>query len=196
MAAADRGDEEPIARGLRGRAAPLAIGAVAVVYLSAIWIEAVDAGSAARRLSLPAPIAYFTQIAGLFERAARHALDHRVEGYACGEGKWVEIDVSPSFPIEAENKENRLYRALHFYSEHRPTMRALDKFVVDRHNDRSAQKIGGVRFVRLRLPLPEPGAPVPRFSRRPLETYPEEARKNLYWTPESTRITRCAWFTP
>lgn len=199
-------DGEGVARAWGEAVVPrLLAGVLAAGYLAAVLTEAAKSGTSARWL--PSPVAYFTQVAALFPRASRTAIEYRVEGFQCREGRegrggqWVEIDVRPWFPIDADNKENRFYRAMHFYHDHRQTMRALDEFVVGHYNadavDAAAQGngrelLGGVRFVRLLLPFGDPGEGTERYARKALAEQPADQRKDLYWTPESKREERCA----
>jgi|HubBroStandDraft_4_1064222.scaffolds.fasta_scaffold448832_1 hypothetical protein len=194
----DEREDDGIVRAWRGRRAPVVLAVLAAVYIAAVWSEAVKSGTSARWM--PAPLAYFTQIARLFPRAATATLDYRVEGFRCRDATWAEIDVTPFFPIDADNKENRFYRALHFYHDHRPTMRALDAFTVTRYNEgaiaaaaqgRGGERIGGIRVHRLTIPFGVPGEGAERYARRPLFAYPEDERKELYHTPESMREERC-----
>jgi hypothetical protein len=195
------------------------LGAVAFVYLGSIWAEAAVKSAVSTRW-LPGPLAYFAQIAALFPVPTRHAVDYRVEGFRCRDKAWVEIEVSPWFPIDADNKESRFYRAIHFYGDqhpHRQTLHALDEFIVSHYDgdivDASsrglggdtfhggaasgptprapAEPIGGVRFVRLHVPLGSPGDGSPRYQRTPLWDHPADERKDLYYTPESKREERC-----
>src|SRR5262249_6884338 len=143
------------------------LGLIAAAYLVAVFGEAEKSGTAAKYL--PAPVAYFTQLAALFPRASHGAIDYRAEGWVCRDQKWIEIEPRKWFQIDAENKENRFYRALFFYHLHRQTMRALDDFLVSHYNadahDQAAAgsgatpEIGGVRFTRVTLPLGNPGEP-------------------------------------
>jgi hypothetical protein len=196
-----RRDDTGIARAWGDLAAPkVVLGLIAAVYLVTVFAEAAKAGTAAK--VLPAPLAYFTQLAALFPRASHGAIDYRAEGWVCRDRKWIEIEPRKWFPIDAENKENRFYRAMYFYHLHRQTMRALDDFIVD-HYDADARdqaaagtgappEIGGVRLTRVIVPLGTPGEPEARYARKPLGEYPEDQRKELYWTPESKREERCA----
>jgi hypothetical protein len=95
--------------------------------------------------------------------------------------------------MDADNKENRFYRALHFFKGNRPGSQAIDEYLVTRHNLRVGhdERIGGVRLLSLREPLPEPGKPIAPYARRALDTYPADERKNWYWTPNSKRAARC-----
>jgi hypothetical protein len=195
--------EDPeVARSFGGAVVPVILGVIALAYLGAVWSEARKPGTSAKWL--PAPLAYFTQIAALFPGASRHAIDYRVEGWRCRDKQWVEIDHRAWFPIEADNKESRFYRAMHFYADgraHRQTLQALDEFIVDHHNadtiDLRAQgkggdEIGGVRFVKLTTPFGNPGDGSPRYERKPLTSFAEDQRKDMYYTPESKREKRCA----
>ena len=189
------------ARAWGGILVPGVLAGLAAVYFAGIWAEAMKSGTAARWF--PAPVAYFMQVAALFPGATRHAIDYRVEGFRCRDRTWTEIDVTPWFPIDADNKENRFYRAIHFYGDqhpHRQTLRALDEFIVSHYDadaidaiaqGRGGEVIGGVRFVRLHVPFGKPGDGSARYERMPLDTYPADQRKNLYWTPESKREERC-----
>jgi hypothetical protein len=206
----DPRDDDEVARawsGKRGTIVTYLLGAVAVGYFASIWAEAaIHQGTAGR--FLPAPLAYFAQLAVLFEKPVTHVHDYRVEGYRCRDRTWFEIDTSPWFPIDADSKENRLYRAVFFYRErspHRPTMRALDEFVVSHYDaDRidaasrgqSSDLIGGMRVVKILAPVSSPSTGTPRFARAPLSSYPEDQRTDIYHTPESMREERCKQLGP
>jgi len=195
---ADDGGE----RAWGGTLVPAVLAVLAATYFVGVWAEAAKAGTAARWF--PAPIAYFMQVAALFPGAAHHAIDYRVEGWRCRDKTWAEIDVTPWFPIDSDNKESRFYRAIHFYGDqhpHRQTLRALDEFIVSRFDadaidavaqGRGGEPIGGVRFVRLHVPFGKPGDGSARYERKPLDGYPTDQRKDLYYTPESKREERCA----
>ena len=193
-------EDDGVARAWGGGVVTKALGVVAVVYLAGVWSEAVKSGTSARWL--PAPVAYFTQVAALFPGAARVTLDYRVEGYRCRDKSWSEIDVRPYFPIDADNKENRFYRFFHFYHQaDEEMMRALEAFVLHHHNadaidaaaaGRGGEQVGGVRFVRLKLPIGAPGDGEPRYERKPLDAYPDEVRERIFATPKAQREERCA----
>src|SRR5262249_50081296 len=150
-----------------GGVIPTVLAIVAAVYYAGVWAEGRKAGTAAR--FLPAPVAYFTQVAALFPGAAQSATDYPVEVYRCKDRAWTEIDASPWSPIEADNKENRFYRAIHFYGDehpHRQTLQALDEYIVTHFNadaidaaaqGRGGEEVGGVRFARLHVPFGNPG---------------------------------------
>lgn len=195
-------EDDGVARAWGGGVVPKVLGAIAIAYLVAIWSEARKSGTSAK--FMPQSLAYFTQIAGLFPGASRHAIDYRVEGFRCRDAQWMEIDVAPWFPIEADNKENRFYRAMHFYADgrpHRQTLRALEAFIVDHYNadniDLRAQgkggdSIGGVRFVKVTTPFGKPGDGSARYVKQPLSSFTADQRKEMYYTPESKREERCA----
>ncbi len=164
--------------------------AVAGLYLATVWLDGV--GSTWPAKITPRPWLYFSQVAALFVNAAPKVIDYRAEGWSCTEHRWVEIDVRPYFRIDADNKENRFQRALQFYRKNRNVMRALEDFVVKRHNAASgAPPIGGVRFSSLRLPYPAPGEHVAPFEQRPLASYSADQKKDWFWTPTSRRAQRC-----
>jgi len=196
-------EEDGVVRGWGEGPIPTLLGVIAAVYFIAVWSEAaIRSGIATRWLSNG--LGYFAQIATLFPGPTQHAIDYRVEGYRCSDQTWVELDVSPYFPIDAGNKENRFYRAIHFYGDqhpHRPTLRALDEFIVARYDrdvvevaaqGRGGDSIGGVRFVRLRLAFGKPGDGSARYEAKPLGVYTPAERTDLYYTPESKRQERCA----
>jgi hypothetical protein len=155
---------------------------------------------------IPRPLRYFTQVACLFSESARAAIDYRAEGFSCAHRSFQEIDVGPYFPIDHDSKENRFYRALHFYREDRTTMRALDAYVLARHNQavREARGVagddsgilGGVRFSSVRVPVGEPGEAVTRYERKPLLAYPDSMLRHFYYTPASERARRCRDLEP
>ena len=171
-----------------------ALVAIAGLYLADVWLDGV--GSNLPGKVLPRSLLYFGQIAALFPHAGEKQIDYRAEGWVCAERKWVEIDPRPWFPIDADNKENRFYRAVQFYRENRTVMRALDEYVTKHHNAAHDRKIGGVRILSLRIPLPPPGAKIDPYKREELAKYPEDQRHNWYWSPGSMRRERCADKSP
>lgn len=170
-----------------------ALVALAGIYLADVWLDGV--GSNLPSKVLPRSLLYFGQIAALFPHAGEKQIDYRAEGWLCAERKWVEIDPRPWFPIDRENKENRFYRAVQFYRENRKAMRALDEYVTTNHNAAhqadASKKIGGVRILSLRIPLPPPGTKIVPYKREELAKYPEDQRHDWYWTPGSMRRERC-----
>jgi hypothetical protein len=207
----DRQRGNDVARAFGGTAVPRVLAVLSVLYFTGVFFEAAKNGTAAKYLGkamgseAAAPFAYFTQLAALFPGASRHAIDYRVEGWRCRDKTWAEIDVRPYFPIDADSKENRFYRAIHFYGDahlHRQTLHALDEFIVHGYDTdaveaavhgKPSEPIGGVRFVKVMVPFGGPGEGSPRYERRALEAYPEDQRKTLaYHTPESKREERCS----
>jgi hypothetical protein len=162
---------------------------VAALYVGTVWLDGV--GSTFPAKLLPRPWVYFAQVAALFTTASPRIIDYRAEGWVCADKKWVEVDVRPYFPLDAENKENRFQRVLQFYRKNRTVMRALEDFVMRRYNATASHEIGGVRFLSLRIPYPAPGEHVSPYERRPLTEYPKDQRKDWYWTPRSKRAERC-----
>ncbi len=178
----------------RGR---IALRAVAAAYLLSVALD--GAGCKTPGQLLPRPIAFFTQVSVLFPRAAHATIDYRAEAWVCSKQSWVELDVRPYFPVDPDDKENRFNRAMHFLRENRPTMHALDRYLVRSHDDHPGadgvdpgERIGGVRLLSLRIPIPPVGSAFERYQRYPLSHYPEAERKVFYHTPESVRDRRCA----
>jgi hypothetical protein len=140
---------------------------------------------------------YFTQIACLFPNAATHAIEYRLEVWDCERREFSELDFRPLFPLHADDKENRFQRTAHFYKQNRQVMRALERYVVEQQRVREpSRKLGGIRLLSLRLPLPAPGEPVARWQSEPLSSYPEERRRLWYYTPNSRRRVFCSGETP
>jgi hypothetical protein len=189
--------EEPdeIARAWQAPLATRVLTVVAAVYFGSIWLDAM--GSNLHTRLLPNTLTYFTQVAGLFPNAALATIEYRVEGWDCAGNRWREIDPRTDFPMDADSKENRFYRALHFFRQSRPVMHALDEFLVDRHNARARDGreevglIGGIRTQSIRVPLPQPGQKIERYARLPADSYPEGQRHYWYWTLTSRREERC-----
>jgi hypothetical protein len=168
---------------------------IAAVYLLTVWLDGI--GSSLPLKTTPRVWLYFCQIAALFKNAGQMAIDYRAEGWSCAEHRWVEIDVRPWFRIDADNKENRFHRALQFYRKERKVMRALEEYVLVRSNEApNGPKIGGVRFLSLRVPYPKLGEHVERAARKPLPEYPPEMRHDWYWTPGSRRKEQCGDRSP
>jgi hypothetical protein len=163
---------------------------LAVVYLGTVWLDGVGSNLPARLL--PRPFVFFAQFAALFKNAGLMAIDYRAEGWSCSEKRWVELDVAPWFPIDADNKESRFHRALQFYRKERRVMQALEAYVIRRNNESSSRPpIVGVRFSSLRIPYPEIGARVERFELKPIASYPKDYQHAWYYTPMSRRRERC-----
>ena len=173
-----------------------ALRVLAALYLVGVWLDGTGTGIAAR--VLPRTPNYFLQVAALFPYdPPSPSIDYRAEAFLCvDERAWTEIDTRPYFPIDADDKENRFERVMHFFRENRKTMNALDAYLVERHNaggreDGIQGRIGGVRFVSLRIPIPPPGTRLERTVRRPLSAYPDEQRALFYHTPRSRLGERC-----
>ncbi len=170
------------------------------LYLLGVWLE--GAGSSLPREVLPRTPLYFLQIAALFPHAAVNVIDYRAEAWLCQERRWQELDTRAYFPLDPDDKENRFQRVMHFLRDNRPTMRALDEFIVSGHSAGGLPvpdglpddaKLGGIRVLSLRLPIPEPGTALARAERKPLSDYPRSVRKNFYYTPKSKRAERCGY---
>jgi hypothetical protein len=192
---------DPVSEPPRHSRAHYAFIALGALYLAGVWLEAV--GSSLPGEILPRTPHYFLQIAALFPRAAINVIDYRAEAWLCGDHEWQEIDTRAYFPLDPDDKENRFQRVMHFLRDNRPTMNALDQYVVDGHARGSLSdgipgttQIGGVRVLSLRLPLPEPGSAITPMQRRPLAEYPEAVRKAWYWTKASKRAERCGYHDP
>ncbi len=184
-------------RPARGRVLLSVVGAL---YLAGVWLEGV--GSGLPGAVLPRTPLYFLQIAALFPRAAVNVIDYRLEGWVCRERRWRELDPRAYFPLDPDDKENRFQRVMHFLRDNRPTMRALDDFIVAGHAHGAGggpdgvpneEPLGGIRVLSLRLPLPEPGARLERTTHRPLTDYPKSERKYFFHTPQSKRAERCGY---
>jgi hypothetical protein len=180
-----------------GRRGRWALRLLAALYLAGVWLEGVGWG-APLHAALPQWLEFFTQVSALFPHAAQYSIDYRAEGYVCDTGEWQEIDTRPYFPIDENDKENRFARVMFFYRKQKAVLNSVDRFLVDRHNGAtaddgipSARKIGGVRLLSLRIPLPEIGAPLVRVHRVPLADIPENERKTWFTTPSQRITLRC-----
>src|SRR6476619_2976725 len=123
---------------------------VAALYILVMFMEGIGASPTS---ALYQPILLFCQTAALFPRAATHSIEYRAQGYTCS-GHVVEIDVRPFFPIHADDKENRFSRAMHFVRSEPLAMEALEAYVMREYNRSASDKIGGVSFIGLNIPLP------------------------------------------
>jgi hypothetical protein len=164
---------------------------VAGIYALFVWMDASGLNLPDR--ILPLPLRFFMQEAALFPDAARDAIEYRAEGYLCDARRFEEVDVRPYFPIQRDDKESRFYRAMFFHRRQKKVLEALDEFIVKEHNRAHPEaRIGGVMLLSLRIPIPPPGTPEPRYQRLPLADYPQEVeRKYWYATPSSERTQRC-----
>jgi hypothetical protein len=177
------------------------LGVLAILYLSGLWLDGI--GSGLPRKILPRPALYFVQVAGLFTGSVAAAIDYRAQAWLCDDRRWVELDTRPYFPINRDDKENRFHRSLHFFGQHRPTLQALESYLIGRHERSGVDdglphgaRVGGVRLVRLRHAIPEPGQPPELWHRRPLVQYPDTQRTGMYWTPRSRRAQKCGGLAP
>jgi hypothetical protein len=166
-------------------------------YLLGVWLEGVGWGAPLRN-NLPHWIGFFHQVAALFPRAAHYAIDYRAEAYVCDKGEWKELDVRPYFPIDVNDKESRFQRVMFFYRRQKMVMNTLDRFLVDVHNQGAKddgipadEKIGGVRLMSIRGPIPAIGDPLVRVHWVPLAEIPEKERKNWYQTKSGNITERC-----
>jgi hypothetical protein len=185
-------------RASRLRPALLVLGAL---YLCGVWLEGIGA-------SIPNPVVlqpalYFLQVAALFTSAATVPVDYRAEAWLCEERRWVEMDTRPYFAIDRDNKENRFHRALHFYKRNRATLQTLERYLLESHMRGHAEdgvppraRVGGIRFLSVRRPIPAAGEPATRWRRAPLAEYSKDERRLLYWTPPSKRQARCGGSIP
>lgn len=179
------------------RRARIALRVLAVGYLASIALD--GAGCSLPSQVLPRAAAYFTQVSVLFPRAAHATIDYRAQAWVCSRQAWIELDTRPYFPIDPDDKENRFNRTMHFFRENRETMQQLDRYLVWSHDVHPGddgiapgERIGGVRVLSLRIPIPKVGSAFERYRRHPLADYPESERKYFYHTPESVRDRRCA----
>jgi hypothetical protein len=170
---------------------------LAGIYALFVWMDAAGVPRIDRAplpdAILALPIRFFLQEAALFPDAARDSIEYRAEGYRCDSGRFEEIDVRPFFPIQRDDKESRFYRAMFFHRRQKKVLEALDQFIAARQNQAHPEaRIGGVMLLSLRIPIPPPGTPEPRYQRLPLTDYPpEDERKYWYVTPSSERTQRC-----
>jgi hypothetical protein len=164
-----------------------ALAVLAALYIGAMFVEGTG-GSLSRWVYRP--LLFFCQVAALFPHAATHSIEYRAEGYTC-HPRVVELDLRRFFPIHPDDKENRFDRAMHFYRQERAVMQALEGYVMREHNRSDPDKIGGVVFMSLRIPLPRQGTDFARYQRKPLADHPPEERKVWYVTPHELVLRRC-----
>jgi hypothetical protein len=193
-----RAKSESKAPGLRVELSPgptwlrRALVVIGALYIGAMFLE--GSGSTLDR-TIPRPLLFFCQIAKLFPHAATFSIEYRAQGYTCA-GRVLELDVRPFFPIHADDKENRFDRAMFFYRQDRTVMQALETYVMREHNRSDPDKIGGVVFMSLRIPLPAPGSKFDRYQQKPLADYPSDYRKVWYATPHDKVLQRCREGSP
>lgn len=164
--------------------APLRIALVvlALGYFSVLIADHVRARGL--RSVVPGPVLFFAQIADLFPEASAGIIEYRAEGWLCGQKRFEELDMGKLFPMLAGNKENRFYRLMHFYRSTPEVLRALDAYCVAHYppirTEAGPDRIGGVRFMSLILPLPKDPSEVVRYTRKPLSEYPDAPRHLWY----------------
>lgn len=166
--------------------------ALGTTYLALIFLDVFISGPLYRWV--PGPLLYLSQVSGLFTSAKVNDTEYRVEGWDCASSSFREIDVRPLFPILADDKENRLHRAVYFFRGHVQVLRALDRYLTNGYNVRIAgpgTHIGGVRISAARTPIPAPGEPVRRYRRKTLADYPPGTIQPIYATNRSERVARC-----
>lgn len=175
-----------IARGFGPPPFRIALIAVAAIYLFLLVKHPAKKG-------WKTVFAHFAECTGLFPNAdwvtakdgvsvVPGAKEFRIEGYSCLRKRWEWLDPRPYFPIQADDKESRFARILHYYIEEsskrdpvaRPTAHALEDWLIPRHDsgdydaDGIDGPIGGIRLSRLIRETGAPGDPVPRYSFDPL----------------------------
>jgi hypothetical protein len=159
------------------------VAALATVYLLAIALDAAGSGWPAR--FLPLPLRFFVQVAELFPHASRDAVEWRAEAWRCDDGTVSELDVRPFFPIRPDDKESRFYRAMFFYHRQPRVLRALEQFIIREQNRRHPeQRIGGVTFLSLLIPIPAPGTALQPYRRQPIADYPATVIRNRWYAPD------------
>jgi hypothetical protein len=161
---------------------------IAALFLLAVFSEGVWPAGLTRIVYQP--ILLFCQMAALFPKAATHSIEYRAQGYTCS-GPVKEIDLRPYFPIHADDKENRFSRAMHFVRGEPTAMDALEAYVMREYNRDATDKIGGVSFIGLYVPIPALGTPFSRNTRLPLSDFPKEVRHVIHVTPHETVLRRC-----
>jgi hypothetical protein len=140
---------------------------------------------------------FFTQMSCLFPDASTHAIEYRVEAWSCAHQKWEELDYRTFFPLRPEDKENRFQRLGHFYRNDKAVLGTMEAYLMDQHNREGAPpdgidgKIGGVRFMSLRIPIPPVGTDLERYRYKTLTEYPEGYRKYWYQATQSERGAAC-----
>jgi hypothetical protein len=176
---------------------PKVLCVVSAIYLGSVAFDGI--GSTLPHRVLPQAAEFFAQCSCLFPKAADFSIDYRAEGFRCSDKRWVEIDPRPFFPIDRDEKESRFQRTLHFYKDDRPTMQALEDFLIKNQNETvlgggsplGGGPIGGVRFLSLRIPIGQPGEALERYAHKPLLEYSENEQHEWYHTPQSRREERC-----
>jgi hypothetical protein len=168
------------------------MGALAGLYLAAVWLD--GAGFAGAIKWIPLPARFFVQVAQLFPHAEPFAIEWRAQGYRCAAGTVEEIDLRPHFPIHADDKENRFNRAMFFFHRNRAVLEALDAFISQREEKLGPDhRLGGVTLLSVRVPIPSPGEQTPRYRRVSLEEMPAEYKRRVWYASSRDDIDRrCA----
>jgi hypothetical protein len=168
--------------------------ALALAYFAVLIADHVRARGL--RSVVPGPILFFAQIADLFPDASSGIIEYRAEGWLCGQQRFVELDMSKLFPMLAGNKENRFYRLMHFYRQTPAVLQDLDDYCVGHYpplaTEAGPDRIGGVRFMSLILPLPKDPSEVVRYSRKPLDEYPDAPHHLWYRSSTRRAAERCS----
>jgi hypothetical protein len=139
-------------------------------------------------------IGFFTESTCLFPNARGNLTEYRLDAWSCPRKHWEPLDPRPYFPIEPDNKESRFQRLAYFYQANRPTMQALDTWILARHDDEDdgvAGAIGGIKLSAWTRPIPEPSEGASRYHYRPLDPIPKDQRKDLFFTLGDVRRVRC-----
>jgi hypothetical protein len=189
-----------VARGPGPTPVRIAIAVIAGIYLVLLVIQPAQRG-------WKSPIAYFTTCTGLFPQAdwvgsddaskQPGAKEFRIEAWSCERTRWEAFDPQPYFPIQADDKESRLPRMIHFYIElgataadERATAHALEDFLFQHHDDDGADDgvpgtLGGIRLSRVATPFGAVGDTVARYRYEPLAPVPADAHVTvLYQTQQ------------
>jgi hypothetical protein len=166
--------------------------ALALLYLAAVWLD--GAGFAGALQWIPLPVRFFSQVAQLFPHAAPFAIEWRAQGYRCATGTVEELDLRPHFPIHADDKENRFARAMFFHHRNRAVLEALDAFISGREASLGPEhRLGGLMLLSVRVPIPSPGEPPPRYRRVPLDAMPAEYERKVWYASSRDDFNRrCA----
>jgi hypothetical protein len=174
----------------------IAIAAFAGLYLLLLIVQPAHRG-------LRAPIAYFTECTGLFPEAdwvgkseatkVPGAKELRISAWSCDRNRWERFDPRPYFPIQADDKESRLPRMVHFYIEEsgdktdaRATAHALEAFLFAHHDgdgedDGVSGRLGGIKLERVAWPFGEVAGDVPRYHYDPFAALPANAHVTVLY---------------
>jgi hypothetical protein len=178
----------------------VAIRLLAVLYLAGLFFDGIGYDAPLR--GLPGPLRYAIEVAALFPDAAKSISEYRAEAWMCKEHRWQELDTRKYFWLDPDDKENRFQRALHFYHEEMVVKRAIDVYLTNSHNHRETNspddgipptsKIGGVRILIVRWPMPKPGDKLIPYSVVPLAKLRPDATKNAFYEPTKADLSaRC-----